>query len=72
VSRSVVGGAGSMMEITSAALSSSTWKLNNPKVISKPLILAEVNPVKHEIGSTTVVTGVSMAIIGVDSMMVGN
>jgi hypothetical protein len=60
-----------MMEINSAAPSSSTWKLNNPKVIPKPLILAEVDPVKHEMGSTTVVTGVSMATIEADSMMVG-
>jgi hypothetical protein len=40
-----------MMEINSAAPSSSTWKLNNLKVISKPPILVEVDPVKHEMGS---------------------
>jgi hypothetical protein len=45
-----------IMEISSAAPSSSMWKLNNPRVISKPPILAEVDPVKHEIGSTMVVT----------------
>jgi hypothetical protein len=71
VSRSAVGGAGSMMEINSAVPSSSTWKLNNPKVISKPLILVEVNPFKHEMGSMTVVTRVSMATIGADLTMVG-
>jgi hypothetical protein len=60
-----------MMEINSTAPSSSTWKLNNPKVISKPPILAEVDPVKHEMGSTTVVTGVSMVTIGADSTMLG-
>jgi hypothetical protein len=52
-----------MMEINSAAPSSSTWKLNNLRVISKPPVLAEVNPVKHEMGSTTVVTGGSMGIL---------
>jgi hypothetical protein len=57
VSRSATSRASLMMDINSAALSSSTWKLNNPKVISKPPILAEVDPIKHEIGSTTVVTG---------------
>jgi hypothetical protein len=38
---------------------------------TKGLILAEVDPGKHEMGSTTVVTGGSMANIGADSMMVG-
>jgi hypothetical protein len=60
-----------MMEINSAAPSSSTWKLNNPRVISKPPIFAEVDPVKHEMGSTMVVTEGSMANTGADSMMVG-
>jgi hypothetical protein len=39
------------------------WKLNNPRVISKPPIFAEVDPVKHEIGSTTVVTMVGEAVL---------
>jgi hypothetical protein len=56
VSGSAMSRAHSMMEINLAALPSSTWKLNNPRVISKPPIFAEVDPVKHEIGSTTVVT----------------
>jgi hypothetical protein len=60
-----------MMEISSAAPSSSTWKLNNPRVISKPPVLAEVDPIKHEMGSMTVVTGGSMANTGADLMIVG-
>jgi hypothetical protein len=71
VSRFAAGGAGSMMEINSAVPSSSTWKLNNPKVILKPLILVEVDPIKHEMGSTTVVTGMLMATIGAELTMVG-
>jgi hypothetical protein len=47
------------------------WKLNNPRVMSKPPVLAEVDPIKHEIGSTTVVTGWSIANTGANSMMVG-
>jgi hypothetical protein len=60
-----------MMEINLAAPSLSTWKLNNPRVISKPPVLAEVDPIKHEMGSTTVVTGRSMANTGADSMIIG-
>jgi hypothetical protein len=60
-----------MMDISSAAPSLSTWKMNNPRVMSKPPVLAEVDPVKHEIGSTTVVTGWSITNTGADSMMVG-
>jgi hypothetical protein len=41
------------MEISSAAPSPSTWKLNNPKAISKPLVLAEADPIKLEMGSDT-------------------
>jgi hypothetical protein len=63
--------ADSMMEINSAAPSSSTWKLNNPRVISKPPIFTKVDPIKHEIGSTTVVTEGSTVNTGADSMMVG-
>jgi hypothetical protein len=60
------------MEISSAAPSSSTRKLNNPKAISKSSVLAEANPVKLEMGSTVVIAGESMVNTGVDSMMVGN
>jgi hypothetical protein len=60
------------MDISSAASSSSTWKLNNPKAISKPPVLAEADPVKLEMGSTVVITGGLMANTGVDSMMVGD
>jgi hypothetical protein len=60
------------MEISSAAPSLSTWKLNNPKAISKPPVLAEADPVKLEMGSTVVITRGSMASTGVDSMMVGD
>jgi hypothetical protein len=48
------------------------WKLNNPKVISKPPVLAEADPVKLEMGSTVVVAGEFMANTGGDSMMVGD
>jgi hypothetical protein len=68
---SATNGADSTMVINSAPPSSSTWKLNNPRVISNPLVLAKVDPVKHEMGSMTVVTGGSMANTGADSMMVG-
>jgi hypothetical protein len=60
------------MEISSAAPSSSTWKLNNPKAISKPPVLAEADPIKLEMGSMVVVAGESMANTRVDSMTVGN
>jgi hypothetical protein len=60
-----------MMEISSAAPYSSTWKLNNPRVISKPPILVEVGPVKHDTGSMMAVVGVSTTIMRVESMMVG-
>jgi hypothetical protein len=68
---SATNGADSTMVINSAPPSSSTWKLNNPRVISNPPVLAKVDPVKHEMGSMTVVTGGSMANNGADSMMVG-
>jgi hypothetical protein len=48
------------------------WKLNNPKAISKPPALAEVDPVRLEMGSMVVITGGSMANTRVDSMMVGD
>jgi hypothetical protein len=62
---SAMGGVDSLMEISSTAPSLSTWKLNNPKAISKPLVLAEVDPVKLEMGSTVVVIRESMANTGV-------
>jgi hypothetical protein len=66
------GGVVSLMEISSAAPSLSMQKLNNPKAISKPPVLAEADPIKLQMGSTVVVIGESMANTGVDSMMVGN
>jgi hypothetical protein len=48
------------MEISSATPSLSTWKLNNPKAISKPPILAKLVPVKLEMGSIVVVARESM------------
>jgi hypothetical protein len=60
------------MEINSATPSLSTRKLNNPKAISKPPVLAEAGPIKLEMGSTVVITGGSMANTGVDSVMVGD
>jgi hypothetical protein len=62
---SAMGGVNSLMKISSAALSSSTWKLNNSKAISKPLVLVEADPVGLEMESMVVITGV-------DSMMVGD
>jgi hypothetical protein len=59
------------MEINSAAPASSTWKLNKPKVISKPPIFVEVDPVEHEMGSSIATAGVLMATIGSESTMVG-
>jgi hypothetical protein len=69
---SATGGVDSLMEISSAAPSSSTWKLNNSKAILKPLVLAETDTVKLEMGSTVVVARESMANTGVDSMTVGD
>jgi hypothetical protein len=64
ITRSAADVVGSMVEINSVVPSSSTWKLNNPKVISKPLIIVEVDPVEHAMGSSIIATGVSMATIG--------
>jgi hypothetical protein len=60
------------MEISSAAPSTSTWKLHNPKAILKPPVLAEADPVKLETWSTVVVAGELMANTGGDLMMVGD
>jgi hypothetical protein len=51
----------SLMEISSVTLSSSTWKLNSPKAISKPPVLVKTIPVKIEMGSTVAVARESMA-----------
>jgi hypothetical protein len=67
-----VGGVDSLMEISSAALLLSTWKLNNPKGISKPPVLAETAPVKLEMGSTVVIARESMASTRVESTMLGS
>jgi hypothetical protein len=74
---SATGGVDSLMEISSAAPSSSTWKLNNLKPISKPPVLAEANPVKLEMGSMVVIARELMANIGVvgdavSTLMVGD
>jgi hypothetical protein len=55
---STTDGVNSLMEISSATPLPSTWKLNSPKAISKPSVLAEVDPVKLERGPTVVVAGV--------------
>jgi hypothetical protein len=60
------------MEISSAAPLTSTWKLHNPKAISKPPVLAEADPVKLEMWSTVVVAGELMANTGGDLIMVGD
>jgi hypothetical protein len=60
------------MEISSATLSSSTWKLNSPKAISKPPVRAETVPVKLETGSTAAVIGESMAINEAKLAMLGD
>jgi hypothetical protein len=72
VLRSTTSRVDSLMEISLAAPSSSTWKLNYPKAISKPPVLAEAVPVKLEMGSTVVVAEESMVNSGVDSMMLSD
>jgi hypothetical protein len=69
---SAAGGVESLMEISSATPSSSTWKLNSPKAISKPPVLAETVPVKLETGSTIAVAGESMASAEMKSATLGN
>jgi hypothetical protein len=69
---STAGGVDSLMEISSVVPSLSTWKLNNPKAISKPPVLAETVHVTLEMGSMVVVAEESMANIGVESMMLGD
>jgi hypothetical protein len=67
-----MGRVDSLMEISLVAPSSSTWKLNNLKAISKPPVLAEAVPIKREMKSTVVVAEESMADTGVDSTILGD
>jgi hypothetical protein len=60
------------MEIRSAAPSSSTWKLYNPKAISKPPVPAETAPITLEMGSMVVVAEELTADTGVDSMVLSD
>jgi hypothetical protein len=81
---SSTGGVYSLMEISSAAPSPSKWKLNDPKAISKPPVLAEADPVKLAMGSMVVIAGesmvntevigdaISMLVDAVVSMMIGD
>jgi hypothetical protein len=69
---SATGGVDSLMEITLLASSLSTWKLNNPKAMSKPPVLVEAVPITLEMGSMVVVAGEWMANTGVDSTMLGD
>jgi hypothetical protein len=57
---SATGGVKSLTEISSATPSSSMRKLNSPKSISKPPVLAATAPVRLETGSPIVVFGESM------------
>jgi hypothetical protein len=57
---SAAGGAQSLMDISSIAPSLSTRKLNSPKAISKPPVLAEVGHVRPEMGPMTHVAARSM------------
>jgi hypothetical protein len=61
---SAAGGVESLMEISSATPPSSTRKLNSPKAISKPPVLAETTPVRLETGSMVVAAGVRSAMLG--------
>jgi hypothetical protein len=69
---SAAGGVESLTEISSATPSSSTRKLNNPKAISKPPVLAEAIPVKLETGSRVAIAGESMASAETRSVMLGD
>jgi hypothetical protein len=60
------------MEISSVSPLVSTWKLNNPKAILKPPVLAETIPVKLETGSIVAVAGESMASAEVELTMLGD
>jgi hypothetical protein len=60
------------MEISSATPSSSTRKLNSPKAILKPPVLAKTVPVKLETGSIVAIAGESMASAETRSAMFGD
>jgi hypothetical protein len=68
-----MGGAKSLMEISSIAPSLSTRKLNNPKAMSKPPVLAKAGPVEPRTGPMMAVAVGLMsspeAIIGLMSSM---
>jgi hypothetical protein len=67
------GGAESLMEISSIALSLSTRKLNSPKAMSKPPVFAEGGPIEPGMGPMMAVAVRSMsspeAIVGSMSSM---
>jgi hypothetical protein len=67
----MVGVADSVMEINSTTPASSTWKLNRPKAISKPLIFVEADPVERGMGSTIAAVGLLMAVVGAELMKIG-
>jgi hypothetical protein len=69
---SAASGVESLTEISSATPSSSMQKLNSLKAISNPPILSEAMPVKLEMGSTTAITGGSMASAEAKSAMLGD
>jgi hypothetical protein len=69
---SAAGGVESLMEISSATPSPSTRKLNSPKAISKPPVLAETVPVKLETGSIVAVAGELMASAEAKSATLGD
>jgi hypothetical protein len=58
---SAAGGAESLMEISSIAPLLSTRKLNSPKAMSKPLVLAETGPIEPGMGPMMVVAARSMS-----------
>jgi hypothetical protein len=69
---SAAGGVESLTEISSATPSSSMRKLNSPKAISKPPVLAATAPVRLETGSPIVVSGESMTTAETKSATLGN
>jgi hypothetical protein len=54
----------SLIEISSATPSLSTWKLNSPKAMSKPSVTAETAPAGLEAGLMMVVAGVRSTTLG--------
>jgi hypothetical protein len=68
---SAAGGVESLTEIISATPSLSTWKLNNPKAISKPPVLAETAPVGLEVSMMVDLAMSTSASGGAVSMTVG-